>query len=144
MHIKKAAFSRVIPNGGELIGEVKVWPVKEEAPMLAWFVREKDGCLSLQKLIRKQEELDLDWYDNDLRQAFQDVTAEWFTEPQALDACNRTEFEREVLDYQDVAAELEEHLWKYEQELSKGALFGAFAHPEALGTNTDTNRAPLH
>lgn len=139
MHIKKAAFSRVIPNGGQLIGEVKVWPVKEETPMLAWFVREADGCLSLQKLIRKQEELDLDWYDNNLRQAFQDVTSEWFTQSQAADVCNRTEFEREVLDYEDVAAELEEHLWNTEQELSKGAVFGAFARPDAAYANPETN-----
>jgi hypothetical protein len=144
MHIKKAAFSRVIPNGGQLIGEVKVWPVKEEAPMLAWFVREADGCLSMQKLIRKQEELDLDWYDNDLRQAFQDVTSEWFTEPQSADACNRTEFEREVLDYQDVAAELEEHLWATEQELSKGAVFGAFARPDPSGAHSDAHGTQLH
>lgn len=133
MHIKKAAFSRVIPNGGELIGEVEVWPVKEEAPLLAWFVREADGCLSLRKLIRKEEELELDWYDNDLRQAFQDVTGEWFTEPEPSDACNRTDFEREVLDYGDVAAELEEHLWQSQEELSRGAVFGAFAHRDDGG-----------
>lgn len=144
MHIKKAVFSRVIPNGDQLIGEVKVWPVREEAPMLAWFVREADGCLSMQKLIRKQEELDLDWYDNDLRQVFQDVTGEWFTEPQTSDACNRTEFEREILDYQDVAAEMEEHLWQTEQELSKGAVFGAFAHKNTAEGSPEAGGSLLH
>ncbi|MNC74575.1 hypothetical protein D3C75_1259560 [compost metagenome] len=72
------------------------------------------------------------------------MTDEWFTEPQTSDACHRTEFEREVLDYQDVAAELEEHLWQAEQDLSKGAVFGAFAHRGAGGADAETGGAELH
>lgn len=127
MHIKKAQYSRIIPSDGKLYGEVKVWPVNESAPMLAWFVRGDDGCLTLDKLIRKQEELDLDWYDNDLRQAFDDVTESWFTEPSQGSGCNRTEFEREILDFGDVAPTLEERLWESEQELSHGAPFSPYA-----------------
>jgi hypothetical protein len=137
MHIKKAVFSRVIPNNGMLYGEVKVWPVNEEAPMLAWFAKEGDGCLSLDKLIRKQEELDLDWYDNDLRQAFDDVTDSWFTEPLSGGGCNRTEFEREILDFGNVASEMEQRLWECEKDLAGGAAFSPFARGHEEGMHDD-------
>lgn len=139
MHIKKAVFSRVIPNGGELYGEVKVWPVREDAPMLAWFSQNGDGCLALTKLIRKQEELDLDWYDNDLRQAFDDVTDSWFTEPLSEGGCSRTEFEREILDYGDVAAEMEERLWEAGQNLAQGVPFSPFVHQDAPDNRNDAH-----
>ncbi|WP_438447948.1 hypothetical protein [Gorillibacterium sp. sgz5001074] len=135
MHIRKAEFTRVIPSDGILFGEVKVWPVNEQAPMLAWFVRGEDGCLTLAKLIRKQEELELDWYDNDLRQAFADVTDKWFTQQEREGGCNRTQFEREVLDFADVAPAMEQRLWETERDLSEGAVFGAFAK-EAGGGET--------
>jgi hypothetical protein len=133
MHIRKAEFSRVIPNNGILYGEVKVWPVKEESPMLAWFVREADGCLNLVKLIRKQEELALDWYDNDLRHAFDDVTESWFTDEQLNGGCSRTEFEKEILDSGDVAAVMEQRLWDSQEELSHGVPFSPFTHKEGEG-----------
>lgn len=133
MHIRRAEFSRIIPNDGKLYGEVKVWPVKETDPMLAWFAREEDGCLNLAKLIRKQEELDLDWYDNDLRQAFDDVTDSWFTEDQPGGGCDRTEFEREILDYGNVAAMLEERLWQSARELADAVPYSPFAREPADG-----------
>lgn len=134
VHIKKAAFSRVIPSDGKLYGEVKVWPIREETPMLAWFAKGEDGCLLLEKLIRRQEELELDWYDNDLRQAFDDVTTSWFIEPSSTGSgCNRTEFEREILDYGEVAAILEERLWETEQRLSEGVAFSPFAKQDEGG-----------
>lgn len=128
MHITKAEFSRVIPSDGKLYGEVKVWPVKEKTPMLAWFGKGSDECLGLVKLIRKHEELDLDWYDNALRQAFDDVTEEWFVEASSGEGCNRTEFEREILDFGDVAAIMEQRLWEAEADLSKGVAFSPFVH----------------
>ncbi|MDF2926537.1 MAG: hypothetical protein K0R57_5451 [Paenibacillaceae bacterium] len=127
MHIKKAEFSRVIPSDGKLYGEIKVWPVRETLPMLAWFVQGEDDCLTLSKLIRKQEELDLDWYDNDLRQAFDDVTEEWFVESVNGGGCNRTEFEREILDYGEVASVMEQRLWEAKQELADSAIFSPYA-----------------
>lgn len=132
-YIRKAAFSRIIPNDGQLMGEVKVWPVKEEAPLLAWFAMGEDGCLQLKKLIRKQEELDLDWYGNDLHTAFHDVTTDWFSDPAFNGGCNRTEFEREILDYGDVAAAMEQRLWEAEQDLAQGPAFSPFVRHHAGG-----------
>lgn len=127
-HIKKAVYSRVIPSDGRLFGEVKIWTEKEDGPMLAWFAKGEDGCLMLEKLIRKQEELELDWYDNDLRKAFDDVTEAYFEEIPNGGGCKRSDFERDILDYGDVAAELEERLWDMERELADGAAFSPYAH----------------
>ncbi|MNI84746.1 hypothetical protein D3C73_1416750 [compost metagenome] len=99
--------------------------------------------MALAKLIRNQEELDLDWYDNDLRRAFDDVTESWFKEPGKGTGCDRTEFEREVLDYGDVAPMLEERLWEAERSLAEGTPFSPFVPTTpAEGTDQHPNVSP--
>jgi len=107
MWIQKAEFTRVIPSDGQWFGEAKVWPADGKGPMLAWFGVTADGCLQLVKLIRKDEDLDLDWYDNDLHKAFEDITDRYFgREAELGPGCEHSEFEREVLDFESVKEDM--------------------------------------
>lgn len=92
--IKEARFNRLIPNGGELYGEVKVLPEGERGAFLAWFAPDGRGGFRLEKLIRKEEELELDWYDNDLHHAFEDVT-----ESRLSDGAEQSAFVERLLAY---------------------------------------------
>lgn len=92
MKIKEAQFTRLIPNNGQLYGEVKVLPQGEKDAFLAWFAPEGNSGFELKKLIRKEENLELDWYDNDLHHAFEDVTDSHFA-----GSDERVEFAQEIL-----------------------------------------------
>lgn len=112
MTIRKAVFTRMIPNDGEVYGEVKVLPEGEKGTLLAWFVPDGDGGFRLKKLIRKEEELELDWYGNDLHDAFEDVTESRFSSAE-----ERGAFAQEVLAHDAVLEEMRkrfaEHLREY-------------------------------
>ena len=76
--IRNASFVRLGYSGDETFAEVEVAADGFDHPLIATFRREADGRLALANVTEKREDRLLDWYENNLHDAYADATDRLF------------------------------------------------------------------
>ncbi|MDO7906914.1 hypothetical protein Q5741_10860 [Paenibacillus sp. JX-17] len=117
-YIKEAGIRRITEVDGVPCAEVEVHPGAADDPQLLVYVARTSGetggeGYEIKRLIRNDADLALDWYDNSLHSAFEDVTAEAFTNTALYTAeQERGKFLHEVLGYGNLRQEIGGRLQK--------------------------------
>jgi hypothetical protein len=111
MKVREAHFRRVLDRGGQALAEVEVFTDHPQDPqMLAYFLVGLKGYYPLVKLISNDANHEIDWFDNNLHSAFEDVMKPMFTTPDHLGNNDRYEFAAQIMSYPGIAEALERHL----------------------------------
>ncbi|QJD81756.1 hypothetical protein [Cohnella herbarum] len=111
MKVREAQFRRILDRGGQRLAEVEVFTDHQhDTQMLAYFRMGKEDSYPLVKLISNDASEEIDWFDNSLHSAFDDVTKSFFSSPDHLGANDRDEFASQILAYTGVSEALERNL----------------------------------
>ena len=76
VQIVKAEWKRNAVIDGTPVSEVEVWVAGETRPWNVYMEKTGDYAFAVRRIVRNQADYDIDWYDNDLHQAFAEVTEE--------------------------------------------------------------------
>ncbi|MDQ0916696.1 hypothetical protein [Paenibacillus sp. V4I5] len=88
--------------------EVKAEGIKEI--LLVEFTPTKDNDIDMRHVYRKDASNEIDWYDNNLHEAFKDVSEELFNNNEHdKEWGEREAFIKEILSFGSIRKELEEH-----------------------------------
>ncbi|UNL93644.1 hypothetical protein [Paenibacillus polymyxa] len=110
-YIKDAKIRRFTELDGVRCAEVEVRPGAADDPELLVYItasNQKDGQpdYDMVRIIRNDADLELDWYDNNLHSAFEEVTDKAFTDSTHITAGEeREKFKRELLSYGQLSTE---------------------------------------
>lgn len=107
MAVEQAEFRRLGYSGEETFAEVELRSNEWKRPLLATFKQRPDGALSLVSVTEKREDPELDWYENNLHEAFPNVEETLFGER----ASERAAFEKEVLACGNIRETIEDKLY---------------------------------
>ncbi|RJE91076.1 hypothetical protein D3P07_03120 [Paenibacillus sp. 1011MAR3C5] len=66
----------IVNRGGEPCAEVEVDTDSESAPVVLAYFANEGGKAVLRTVLSNDAERETDWFDNNLHQAFEDITAE--------------------------------------------------------------------
>ncbi|RED64078.1 hypothetical protein [Cohnella lupini] len=111
MKVREAQFRRVLDRGGQPFGEVEVSTDHPRDPqMLAYFRATSDSEYALVNLISNDADYEVDWFDNSLHSAFEDVTKPLFSSPDHMSVNDRDEFAAQILAYPGIAEALDRNL----------------------------------
>jgi hypothetical protein len=111
MKVREAQFRRVLDQGGQAFAEVEVFTDHPLDPqMLAYFRVGSNGSYPLVRLISNDADHEIDWFDNSLHSAFEDVMKPMFTTPDHLANDNRDEFAAQIMSYPGIAEALDRNL----------------------------------
>lgn len=111
LKVREARFRRVLDRGGRPYAEVEILTDHERDPqMLAYFRAGQEGTYPLVRLMTNDADSDIDWFDNNLHSAFEEVTASMFSSPDHLAANDRDLFAAQILAFQGISEELERNL----------------------------------
>ncbi|WP_373231413.1 hypothetical protein [Cohnella sp.] len=111
MKVKEARFRRVLYRGGQSYAEVEVLTDHGRNPqMLAYFRVGQNGSYQLVRLIGNDADQEIDWFDNNLHSAFEELTASMFSSPDHLAANDRDDFAEQILAVDGISEELERNL----------------------------------
>ncbi|MFD2612535.1 hypothetical protein [Paenibacillus gansuensis] len=110
--IKHAEYRGMVKQGGEQYAQVAVQSLLSGQPeVLAHFVSDGRGGYDMPLLLESHADLDIDWYENNLHQAFVDITDPQGTSRSfAADPKAREQFKKEVLSYGDIREKLQNAL----------------------------------
>jgi hypothetical protein len=98
--------------------EVKAEDLKDV--LLVEFAQSQDNNFDMTHVYRKDVSGEIDWYDNNLHEAFEDVSAQLFlNESKETLRGEREAFKEEILTYGHIRKDLEEHF----QMFRKASLF---------------------
>jgi hypothetical protein len=105
--IKEAKLVRMTERNDIPCADVEVQVEGRNDVLLAEFSPSKDNSLDMTHIYRKQASHELDWYDNNLHQAYQDVSTELFGENgQETDWGAREDFKQQILGYGKLEKEI--------------------------------------
>lgn len=107
--VQRASFVRLGYSGGETFAEVEVRADGGDLPLVATFKQEADGRLTLVNVTEKREDPILDWYDNNLHEAYPSVMESLFGG--AAGEAERAAFAEQVLSFGDVRGEIEDTIY---------------------------------
>ncbi|MFC4776417.1 hypothetical protein ACFO9Q_06475 [Paenibacillus sp. GCM10023252] len=104
MHVIDAHVRRAVDRDGLRCVEVEVQTDSPEAEsVLAYFSSSLDNDYDLQAVVRNDANTAIDWYDNNMHQAFENITNELFeNENVKTDWGARESFKEQVLAHGDV------------------------------------------
>jgi hypothetical protein len=109
--VRGAQFRRVLDRGGKAFAEVEVFTDQSRDPqMLAYFRAGSDGTYPLVRLMSNDADYEVDWFDNNLHSAFDDVTIPTFSTPDHLGITERDEFAAQIKAYPGIAEALDRNL----------------------------------
>jgi hypothetical protein len=109
--IKQAKVVRYTERNDVPCADVEVYIEGSDEVMLAEFTPSQDNQYDLTHIYRKEASLEVDGYENNLHQAFKDITTELFgNADQEIKWGEREAFKQQVLSFGSVQKELEEHL----------------------------------
>ncbi|TFE30665.1 hypothetical protein [Cohnella luojiensis] len=109
--VREAHFRRVLDRGGQPFAEVEVLTDHPRNPqMLAYFRTSQNGDYSLVKLISNDADYEIDWYENNLHSAFDDVMGTMLFTPDHIGESDRKEFVAQILAYPGIAEVLDRNL----------------------------------
>lgn len=108
--IKQANIVRFTERHDVRCADVEVKADGIKGSLLAEFSATKDNNFEMRHVYRKDASNEIDWYDNNLHEAFKDVSEELFNNNR-LDKewGEREAFSEEVLSFGSIRKELEEH-----------------------------------
>jgi hypothetical protein len=111
MKVREAQFRRVLDRGGQAFAEVEVFTDHPRDPqLLAYFRVGKNGSYPLVRLISNDADSEIDWFDNNLHSAFEDVMKPMFTTPDHLVIDDKDEFAAQIMSYPGIAEALDRNL----------------------------------
>jgi hypothetical protein len=111
MNFKSAEYKRVMKRGDTLCADVEVQLEDKEHSLIVLFAESQDQDYDMVTILRKEADLDVDWYDNDLHSAYVDVTVSLFTNEAGETLWKiRETFKEDVLNYGDVREQLDKHM----------------------------------
>lgn len=120
IEVRRAVFKRLLERADRLCADVEVTTEgKQGGRLVALFVEEAENDYKLVSVLRNDAELETDWYDNNLHDAYEEVTDQLFA-GQAEGEAARKAFESEVLAFGDVRARIREALAEAKEEASVG------------------------
>ncbi len=108
--IQDASFVRLGYSGDETFAEVEVTASGFDAPLIATFKREADGSWSLTNVTEKRDDHLLDWYENNLHEAYPSAMERLFGAGSDGETTRRS-FAEQVLRFGDVRERLEEAMY---------------------------------
>jgi hypothetical protein len=104
--IQDASFVRLGYSGGETFAEVQVRASGHALPLVATFKQEADGRLTMTNVTEKHDDHNLDWYDNNLHDAYTSVLSTLFTED-----AERSAFAEEILRFKEIRETIEDSMY---------------------------------
>jgi hypothetical protein len=105
--VKEAKLIRITERNDVRCADVEVQVEGMNDVMLAEFRSSKDHTLDMTHVYRKEVSRELDWYDNNLHQAYEDVTTVLFEENgQETDGVERESFKQQILGYGNLRQEV--------------------------------------
>ncbi|HZG56500.1 hypothetical protein [Paenibacillus sp.] len=110
IRIQDAAFVRLGYSGDETFAEVQVRADGFDAPLVATFKRRPDGEFDLVHVSERRDDRALDWYDNNLHEAFPSAMEKLFGAGSDGETTRRT-FAEQVLKFGDVRGTIEDTLY---------------------------------
>jgi hypothetical protein len=115
-YIKDAKIRRMTEYDGAPCAEVGVLPgAASDSALLVYIVedRREDGY-EIVRILTNDADTETDWFDNNMHDAFQDVTSSAFTGSIVMSPEDeRSKFQRELLIFGDLKKQLERHFRAY-------------------------------
>jgi hypothetical protein len=107
--VRQAAFRRVLEQGGETYAEVEVFTDNPRDPGLLAYFRAGSKDYQLVRVMKNEADTEVDWYDNNLHDALEDVTITMFSGPSHAGE-DRNAFAERILVYDGIRETLERNL----------------------------------
>lgn len=109
--VREAQFRRVLDRGGQNFAEVEVFTDQpRDSQLLAYLRSGPDASYSLVRLMSNDADYEVDWFDNNLHSAFEDVTTPTFSTPDHLGRTERDQFAAQIIAYPGIAEALDRNL----------------------------------
>jgi hypothetical protein len=103
--IQNAKFIRRGQRKGQDYAEIEVELAGFNSPVTA-ILEENQGQFSLHQVLQNDADYTIDWYDNDLHQAYFDVRDQLFKSQDNTNTNAQTEFVHQLLEYGDLKNEM--------------------------------------
>lgn len=101
--VKQAEFKRVLERNGRLCADVEVELEGDGGKLVVLFEESEDNDLDMVMVLRKDAETAIDWYDNDLHAAYEDITVELFADREGQTHWGpRESFKEQILSFGSV------------------------------------------
>lgn len=107
--VREVHFRRMGYNGSEKVAEVEVRSGEYQQPLVATFKQDADGALQLINVAAVEEDLDLDWYDNNLHTAYSSLDGQLFVQPGGEE--RRKKFAEDVLAFEGTEEMLQDKFY---------------------------------
>jgi hypothetical protein len=105
--ITSARLVQISERNDKKYGDVEVYFEDRTEPFMVEFASAQDNDVVMTHVYQKSVSTELDWFDNNLHQAYEDVTMSLFTrETHQTNLGTREEFKQSVLEFGDVREEL--------------------------------------
>jgi hypothetical protein len=108
MNVTDARVRRMVERQEGRCCEVEVHTDREDSPgLLAYFGPSQDNDFDMVAIVQSDAKTEIDWYDNPVHSAFEEVTTQLFeTSTMKTDWGRREAFKQQVLAYPGIRAEL--------------------------------------
>jgi len=116
-YIKDAKIRRMMEFDGAPCAEVGVLPGAVNDPALLVYIVEdrREEGFEIVRILTNDADTSTDWFDNNMHDAFKDVTMSAFTGSLIMSPEDeRSKFQRELMTYGDLKKQLEEHFQRIE------------------------------
>jgi hypothetical protein len=112
VEIKQAKVVRFTERDDVPCADIEVHVEGSDKVMLAEFSPSQNKQYDLTHIYQKEVSSEVDWFDNNLHQAFKEVTSELFENQtdQEINWGKREDFKQQILCFGSVQKQLEEHL----------------------------------
>jgi hypothetical protein len=104
--IQDASFVRLGYSGDQTFAEVEVHVSGHTLPLVATYKQEDNGRLTLVNVTEKHDDHNLDWYENNLHDAYPSVLGTMFTGD-----TERQIFAEEVLKFKQIREKIEDTIY---------------------------------
>lgn len=111
-YIKDAKIRRMMEYDGAPCAEVGVLPgVVSDPALLVYIVEDqREEGYEIVRILTNDADTSTDWFDNNMHDAFKDVTSSAFTGSMIMTPEDeRSKFQRELMTYGDLKKQLEQH-----------------------------------
>lgn len=120
-YIKDAKIRRMLEYDGAPCAEVEVLPGAASDPALLVYIVEdkREEGYEIVRILTNDADITTDWFDNNLHEAYKDVTTTAFTGSNFMSPEDeQSKFQRELLIYGDIKKQLEQHFREKEKNLT--------------------------
>lgn len=110
--IDSVKYSGITERGGRRCAAVQVTPLDDrDVPLIAYFVKTGIDQYEMVEVVRNDSDLAIDWFENNLHEAYQQISEEAFASGGQTDArWQRETFKQEILAYHGIREQLKSNL----------------------------------